>query len=228
MATLPLQARTRAVQFPNHERILWVGAHPDDESFVAPILGERCVDAHAQCTFLVLTRGEGGECKLPGGCGDLGAMRAAEMASAGILLRGTVIQWSFPNTLTPEVAWPADARDRIASVIAQVQPDVIYTFDPNHGSSCHPEHRLAARLTIEAAGTIPVVMVESKLSLTAAATNAQAIDARRTWNWLIDDLNTHRSQFTPDDVAAIAAHPGWLWFMDAAKIGTANYTLRCE
>ena len=190
IAALPLPARTRAVQFPNHERILWVGAHPDDEAFAAPILGPKCVEQHAQCTLLVLTRGESGECKLPGGCGDLGATRAAEIASAGVLLHATVIQWSFPNTFTPEVAWPGDTRERIASVIAETRPDVIYTFDPNHGSSCHPEHRLAARLTIEAAGAIPVAMVETTNQWMPAAMNATAIDARRTWSWLIEDLQT--------------------------------------
>ena len=50
------------------KRILWIGAHPDDESTIAPILGEACVDQHAICSFLVLTRGESGNCARPDGC----------------------------------------------------------------------------------------------------------------------------------------------------------------
>src|SRR5207244_5537005 len=37
LACLPLAARTRAVRPP--ERILWIGAHPDDEILISPILG---------------------------------------------------------------------------------------------------------------------------------------------------------------------------------------------
>lgn len=231
LIALPALARTRAVQFPNHERILWVGAHPDDESFLSPLLGPKCVEEHAQCTLLVLTRGEGGECRLPGGCGDLGRIRSEEMAAAGVLLRANVIQWSIPNVLNPEAVWPADVRQRIAEVIAAIRPDVVYTFDPNHGSTCHPEHRLAAKLTIEAAGATPVVMVESTLALTPAATNATGIDAERTWDWIVEDLETHRSQFAPEDIVPIATLPiehRRMWIMDAAKAPQAEYTLQCE
>jgi len=39
------------------KRVLWVGAHPDDESTVAPLLGEACRERGARCSFLVATRG---------------------------------------------------------------------------------------------------------------------------------------------------------------------------
>jgi hypothetical protein len=40
--------------------ILFIGAHPDDEVVAAPLLGALCADAAATCSFLVLTKGEGG------------------------------------------------------------------------------------------------------------------------------------------------------------------------
>ena len=58
-------------------RILWFGAHPDDELFVAPWLGAM-FDRGAAIGFLVATRGEQGPCYRPEGCApDLATVRAA-------------------------------------------------------------------------------------------------------------------------------------------------------
>src|SRR6266446_4831926 len=136
-------ARIRSVHHPPPQRILWIGAHPDDEAFVAPILGRDCVEGGAECALLVFTRGERGDCSLPGGCGgDLGSVRATEMSQAAGSLRARLTLWSFSD-VSADVGsvWSSEAggRDalvnRIASVIAEVSPTVIYTFDPTHGST---------------------------------------------------------------------------------------------
>src|SRR2546422_4479037 len=70
--------RVHAVRQAPAARILWIGAHPDDETLVAPILGPACARQNAVCTLLVFTRGERGGCAIPSGCGpDLGSVRAA-------------------------------------------------------------------------------------------------------------------------------------------------------
>ena len=53
LVALPLGARIRAVRPP--ERILWIGAHPDDEILVSPILGRACVERNVDCAMLVMT-----------------------------------------------------------------------------------------------------------------------------------------------------------------------------
>jgi LmbE family N-acetylglucosaminyl deacetylase len=236
IAAMPLPFRQRTVRFTTPERVLWIAAHPDDEAMIASLLGKRCVEERAACTLLVLTRGEAGECKLPGGCGDVGALRAAEMASAAALFRAHLIHWSMPDVFNPEAVWPESLKSDIAEVIANVRPDVIYTFDPNHGSSCHPAHRYTARLVIEAAGNTPVQMIETAInrdngvSFSAATSRVTEFDARRWWSWLIEDLKAHPSQFSPEEVYAIGHLPEEqqrVWLLDAAKVAGTEYSLQC-
>jgi LmbE family N-acetylglucosaminyl deacetylase len=236
LAALPLQARQRTASFPSHERVLWIAAHPDDEAMIAPVLGRKCVEERATCTLLVMTRGEGGECKLPGGCADVGTVRAAEMASASVLFRAQLIQWSLPDVFTPQVSWPQSLRNDIAAVIATVKPDVIYTFDPNHGSSCHEAHRYTALRVLEAANGIPVQLIETAIhrengiSFSAATSRATEIDARRWWRWLIEDLRAHPSQFSPAEVDEIERLPETqqrVWLMEKGLLAGAAYDFLC-
>ena len=236
LAALPLQARQRTASFPSHERVLWIAAHPDDEAMIAPVLGRKCVEERATCTLLVLTRGEAGECKLAGGCVDVGTLRAAEMASAAGLFRAQLIHWSLPDVFNPQAVWPQSLRNNIAAVIAAAKPDVIYTFDPNHGSSCHEAHRYTAQLVIEAANGIPVQLIETAIhrdagiSFSSATSRATEIDARRWWRWLLEDLRAHPSQFSEAGVEAIGSLPETqqrVWLMEKALLARAVYDFIC-
>src|SRR5580704_12319995 len=57
-------ARMRAVRHPSNvitpASVMWIGAHPDDEALVAPLLGKWCRGEKVRCAFLILTRGESG------------------------------------------------------------------------------------------------------------------------------------------------------------------------
>src|SRR5207244_12091704 len=99
-------ARTRAVGPP--ERILWIGAHPDDEILISPILGRECVERGAQCALLVMTRGEGG---------GSGVVRAAEMQRAADMLHATLTHWTFADVMTDvDATWSAEAGGHDALV----------------------------------------------------------------------------------------------------------------
>lgn len=64
-------------------RILWIGAHPDDELFVAPWLARLRTTAGAKLGFLVATRGEQGDCGVSQPRHrDVGSVREAEMRDA--------------------------------------------------------------------------------------------------------------------------------------------------
>ena len=68
-ATLdPFPTATSPPLFPGARSVLWVGAHPDDEVLLAPVLAKLCLLERLDCHLLVLTRGEAGICLLPGGC----------------------------------------------------------------------------------------------------------------------------------------------------------------
>src|ERR1700756_5220565 len=84
---LLLTARARAVlppaNLPVPSSVMWIAAHPDDEALAAPLLGKWCREEHARCAFLILTRGEGGDCLRADGCHpDIASVRSAEEASA--------------------------------------------------------------------------------------------------------------------------------------------------
>ena len=46
--------------------------------------------------------------------------------------------------------------DRWEKVLRERRPTIIFTLDPRHGSTCHPGHRAAASLLLEAVERIPV------------------------------------------------------------------------
>src|SRR5688500_14330528 len=80
--------------------ILFIGAHPDDEVVAAPLLGALCAEGGATCSFLVLTKGEGGICSLPVCSPDLGSVREQEMLASAALFRGRVTQWTMPDVMS--------------------------------------------------------------------------------------------------------------------------------
>lgn len=215
-------------------RIVWVGAHPDDEVLIAPLLGQHCVQAGQPCTLVVATRGESGVCGLPLGCAhNLGGVRTSEMQQAALLFGAQLEQLSLPNSeatiTTDEVKrrWSDAAQlQRIEDAVATA--DVVITFDPLHGSSCHPEHIAIGELATGAAMRHGkrLVYVETRSAaavdgyvFSAAYAGAPAIDANGTWSYLLDDVAIHASQFNKLQRDSLAVQPRdqrYVWLVDAA------------
>jgi LmbE family N-acetylglucosaminyl deacetylase len=139
-------------------RLMWVGAHPDDESLVGPIFAKAGPRNRSPLFFFVLTHGDGGECNLPEGCHpDVKTVRGGEMKSAAALYRATLQHESYFNAPLPVKSFPlrqeiariwleqGDPSLKIARAIREFRPDVLITFDPDHGFTGHPEHQLASR-----------------------------------------------------------------------------------
>ena len=221
-----IQARSRAVRPP--ERILWVGAHPDDEILVSPILGRECVERGVECALLVMTRGEGGGSP---------AVRSTEMQRAAEMLHATLTHWSLPDVFGDvDAAWSLAAGGHaqlvanIASAIAAFAPTVIYTFDPHHGSTCHPAHRALGALVLEAAPpNMPIRLVETTSAFTSAVADPIAVDAPATWSYFVRDAEIHASQFTPSQVqtfATIPAEQRRVWLIDSSA--SPEYTFACN
>jgi LmbE family N-acetylglucosaminyl deacetylase len=199
-------ARVRAVIPP--VRLLWIGAHPDDEALVAPIFGPLCAERSNDCTFIVLT--------------NASPQRAVEFQRSAAALHAHAIQWDLPDVFDV-TQWGDRAAlvSRLASMIAAEAPTVIYTFDPRHGSSCHPAHREAGQLTLDAVAILgtnapPVMLVEtlilrdasSQIVAFAPATSlASSIDATLNWHYLVDDAAIHESQFSAEQVEILRSIP---------------------
>lgn len=245
--------RIRAVRGgPDLSRILWIGAHPDDETLIAPLLGGACVDGASACALLVMTRGEDGVCGLPGGCWpDLGSVRTMEMQSAATLLRATLRQWSFADVMERvETVWSSAAggHDALVRQIADVmeieRPAIVITFDPNHGSSCHPAHAVVGLLVAEAVARIanPPSLYFLETFYTAenggfVFRNAVAssrmmttFDTVSAWRFLVDDVRTHASQFTSAQADALDQLPAQqkrVYLMPASASAGAQYNAIC-
>jgi LmbE family N-acetylglucosaminyl deacetylase len=148
------------------KRVLWVAPHADDELTIAPVLGEACVHRGARCTLLVTTENTGwcpyGSCRT---ARDTSALRLAEHRAAGKILNAEPVhlQPLLPNIFLPRGPtrrvrdfWRDAAGgheplvDRFVQALNRIQPEVVITFDPRHGTSCHPDHRVTAQLLLEA------------------------------------------------------------------------------
>lgn len=231
--------------------VLWVGAHPDDESMVAPLMSDWCT--RTRCVFLVLTRGEGGSCGLQGGClPNLGAVRTLEMQASARLFDAGLVQETFANaSSTAQQArdvWVGEAGteaalvERVARVMRAERVDLVVTFDPLHGGTCHGEHRAAAAVALVAADSaaLPrsrVLLVSSILTVeTPSAPVAVGFTAPAggeatwsfsggTWQRLSDVMRTHASQFTPALIDGAANAPQRLrtsYFRTAESVGASD------
>lgn len=246
------EARVRAVRgrLESARRILWIAAHPDDEALIAPFLAKTCLEGGASCTFLVLTRGESGTCALPSGCsGDLGAIRSAEAQRAASLLNAELILWDLPDVDSDQVSriWEEHSINRetlvarVREVIDREPRDLILTFDPRHGSTCHRAHRLTGELVTEAVArrttTAPVVFVQTAVSMNGttfafspAVNGAGIFDASAHWNHLLENVEAHASQFGAEQVEALRQVPAEmqrLWYQPAMYSGTTSLLLHC-
>jgi LmbE family N-acetylglucosaminyl deacetylase len=210
--------RARAVRPP--VRLLWVGAHPDDEALVAPVFGPQCVERGNDCAIVVLTNSS--------------AVRAGEVQRAADALHARLTQWDLPDVFDVS-QWGDHAAlvAKLASFIVSESPTVIYTFDPRHGSSCHPAHREAGQLTLDAVATLGanapgVILIETLIErdsqsrivgFASATPSATVIDATATWHYLVDDAAIHESQFNAEQIAllrAIAPDQHRVWLLPSA------------
>lgn len=218
---------------PPGARVLWVGAHPDDELYAAPLFGAACVDDGGSCTFLVLTRGEGGKCGLRDGCEpDVATVRDGELRTSAALFDAALDHRDLGNVAaaSPEQAfeqWAERVGGQEALVSSMIEtitataPDVIVTFDPRHGTSCHPDHRAAAGLVLFAVdemgdaappvllignreyaneltgvfGFIPAVDDDPTIRAWDATRELESVDDQ-AWKYLSLVLGAHPSQFS--------------------------------
>lgn len=138
-------------------RILFVGAHPDDDSGATALLGELVAEGRARVAVVTLSRGEGGGNASGQGSGaGLGRLREREeRAALGTLGIDTVeyldrVDWGYTTSEEVTAArWNAsEVLDRLVHLVRRERPDVIVTMNPY--PSGHGHHQFAARMATEA------------------------------------------------------------------------------
>lgn len=157
----------------SEQRILFAGAHPDDEWGVAPLLAEACVDGEAKCHFVVASEARSYGCVPTIGLRDpeeCTRIRREEMQKSADLFGATLDFFGWDDFfygfnqsgVDRTIAdWGTAVGDRSSlvarweTVLRKQRPTVVLTFDPRHGSTCHPGHRAAATLLLEAVERLP-------------------------------------------------------------------------
>ena len=160
--------------------LMYIGPHPDDEFYAAPLLGHYCVDQGWSCTFVVATEGEGGNCGLPQGCQpDLATVRRAEMQASAAIFGATLHHLDLGDNGKYE-PYPGDVEEVLAlwvnraggaeelvalfaHRIATAAPDVLYVMDPRHGHYCHPSHRALGEVVLQAVAELGEAAPETRL-----------------------------------------------------------------
>lgn len=214
---------------------MWVAAHPDDDVLVAPILASLCLDRDVECTLMVLTRGEKGNCHLEGECpSDVGMVRSAEMGSASQYFGANLVLLKYsdgggkPDGSAPAWDLEAGGHQRLVTslsfLLQSFQADVILTFDPRHGTTCHLDHMATGKLvreaSVEAGILAKLYYLESRLHVTTpirfqfspafAGPGLKSFNAnvplisngQPSWSALVNTMRIHRSQFNELWVAA--------------------------
>lgn len=122
-------------------KIIFVFAHPDDESFSSGGTIAKLVKKGERVILATATRGEKGELGDPPLCRkkDLGKTREKELKSAlRILGIKDIIFLDFTDgTLKDHIE---NLKKKILSIFTKERPDVVITFD-RHGGSNHPDHK---------------------------------------------------------------------------------------
>ncbi|WP_405161381.1 PIG-L family deacetylase [Nocardia sp. NBC_01499] len=142
---------------PAHTDVLFIGAHPDDESSNLSTFGQWHEDLGWSTGVVTVTRGEGGGNAVGLQEGpELGLIRETEerkaTAFAGIeniyYLDKPDFWYTLSAPLTARI-WGEDTRARLVRLVRLTTPHTIVVMDPRPFNQ-HGGHQLSARLGIEA------------------------------------------------------------------------------
>ncbi|GAB3421912.1 PIG-L family deacetylase [Flindersiella endophytica] len=153
-------------------RILFVHAHPDDETIGNGATMAKYAAEGAHVTLVTCTRGEEGEILVPDlahlaadQSDGLGTYREKELAAAMSVLGVSDYRWlgsaghyrdsgmiGTPANERPDCFWRADlvaAADLLVPVIRELRPQVLVTYD-EFGGYGHPDHIQSHRVAMYA------------------------------------------------------------------------------
>lgn len=150
----------------NPKRLLAIYAHPDDESFLSGGTLAKAASEGIEVTLVCATRGEVGEIADPtlATPETLAQVREGELRQAAKALGIGRVEFlnyrdsgmagtpenDHPNALAN--ASPDEVVPRLVSIIREVRPQVVMTFDPGGGYG-HPDHMAMSRHTLDACQT---------------------------------------------------------------------------
>jgi N-acetyl-1-D-myo-inositol-2-amino-2-deoxy-alpha-D-glucopyranoside deacetylase len=232
-------------------RLLFVHAHPDDETIGNGATIARYVDLGAEVTVLTCTLGEEGEVigdrwahLVVDHADQLGGYRVGELTAAlshlgvaGPRFLGGAGCWrdsgmvGAPRRRQTRFAdaEPGWVGDQMADVIAELRPHVVVTYDPDGGYG-HPDHIQAHRVTTSAIGAAADRWRVPKFYWTVLSTNAfragiealQPEDVFGDWVWPTDFGSFG---FSEDRITAVIDAPD---YVDAKTAAMREHATQIE
>ena len=146
----------KAVPLPRPEdmnTVLFVGPHPDDIEIGAGATAAKLADMGKRVIFLVCTDGRYGYQNTDLKGEELIAQREAESVRAAKMLGVSDVRFL---RFSDGGFYPAEElKDKIAAVIAETNPDMIFCPDPDVISECHPDHLNVGRVCKDLAFCAP-------------------------------------------------------------------------
>jgi LmbE family N-acetylglucosaminyl deacetylase len=135
-------------QLPRPDRVLTIGAHPDDAEFGAGGTLAKWASDGTHVTMLVISDGSKGTWDPSIGHEELVALRAAEQRAAATSLGAEEIV--MLEHTDGELVNSLELRTELCYWIRSTRPDVIFTHDPWKKYMLHPDHRAAGMAAIDA------------------------------------------------------------------------------
>lgn len=190
----------------DHPKILAILAHPDDEITIAPVLA-RIAREGGEVTIAFATSGDAGPGVSEMQPGEaLAALREDEArCSASALGAPEPIFWRMGDgELASFAHHPGSSAqklvERVATLIAEVDPDTIVTWGPDGGYG-HADHRMISNAVTQIVQAMPQDRPVLLFPALPAAEDTPAELER--WAKTNPDLVTHRLSYEPVDMAAM-------------------------
>jgi LmbE family N-acetylglucosaminyl deacetylase len=130
------------------ERVLAIGAHPDDIEFGCGATLAKWSAAGSHVHMCICTDGSKGTWDPGADTRALIARREDEQRDAAAVLG--VADVTFLRFVDGELVNDRAAQDTVCRLLRVVRPDVVLTHDPLHPSRIHPDHHQAGALVIAA------------------------------------------------------------------------------
>lgn len=139
IAKLAIKFAVKTPKIEEFERFLFVGPHPDDIEIGAGATVSKLAKAGKKITFLICTDGRFGDGASGGVKGDdLAALREEECIKSAKLLGVDDVR--FLRLQDGGMYEYGELQAKLAKVVSEVKPEIIFAPDPYSKSECHEDH----------------------------------------------------------------------------------------
>jgi len=151
----------RTLQASSRERVLAIGAHPDDVEIGCGGILLKHRDAGDEICILTLSSGE---------CGGASVIRSDEALMSSEMLRARLILENLEDTRIGE---GPETINAISRVVDQLSPTIVYTHSPH---DAHQDHRNTHKATLVAARSVSRLKCYQSPSSTIGFTPSHFVD----------------------------------------------------